>query len=248
MTNLEYYLEIKGLPNSDFNDKYEYLKKYKCSAPLILIETEDHVELKNKELPHFGGVYVDFLSGKSQWRKLHGGGNGQPVAKAVFSKKKEKPVVYDATAGLGRDSYVLASLGCKVVMFERNEVVRVLLKDGLRRAYDDSFEGENLREHLILSEKKSILELSDEKQCDVVYIDPMYPQGSFKAQVKKEMFLFHSLVGMDLDANLLFYKAMNIAKERVSVKRPSTAPFLANVKTFNSILTKSHRFDIYLPS
>ncbi len=40
------------------------------------------------------------------------------------------PDVVDATAGLGRDAFVLASVGCRVRMLERNPVVAALLDDG----------------------------------------------------------------------------------------------------------------------
>jgi 16S rRNA (guanine1516-N2)-methyltransferase len=35
--------------------------------------------------------------------------------------------------GLGKDAFVLASLGCRVTLVERNPVVHALLRDGLDR-------------------------------------------------------------------------------------------------------------------
>ena len=52
-----------------------------------------------------------------------GGGKGQDIAKAVGLNKGVKPSVLDATGGLGRDAFVLASLGCNVTMIERSPVV-----------------------------------------------------------------------------------------------------------------------------
>ena len=43
----------------------------------------------------------------------------QLIAKAGI-KPNVSPVVVDATAGLGKDAFVLASLGCHVTMAERN--------------------------------------------------------------------------------------------------------------------------------
>jgi 16S rRNA (guanine1516-N2)-methyltransferase len=45
--------------------------------------------------------------------------------------------VIDGTAGLGKDAFVLAGLGCKVTLVERHPVVVALLADGLARAWQD---------------------------------------------------------------------------------------------------------------
>ena len=58
-----------------------------------------------------GAVYAEFVEGAAKHRREQGGGRGQPVAKAIGLKgAKELPYVVDATAGLGRDSFVLAGL------------------------------------------------------------------------------------------------------------------------------------------
>lgn len=79
----------------------------------------------------------------------------------------------------------------------------------------------------------------------VVYLDPMFPHKQKSALVKKEMRVFQSLVGPDLDADGLLEPARLLATKRVVVKRPDYAPPLANVATPNAVVTKGHRFDIY---
>lgn len=66
----------------------------------------------------------------------------------------------DATAGLGRDAFVLAALGCRVRMVERHPVVAALLDDGLQRGYQDPEIGGWLRERLTLVHASSIDALS----------------------------------------------------------------------------------------
>ena len=242
-----YKIQIANINLTDLGVNEDLLNSYEFEVPYRLQWHDEHIELRNLVKPKEKGIFVDFVNGKLAWRRLHGGGSGQAVAKAVFSKKKEKPAVYDATGGLGRDAFVLASLDCVVTMFERNEIVRILLKDGLRRGYENSDIGEMLRKNLTLSDHRSILELSDEKSCDVVYLDPMYPKSNSTALVKKDMQAFHDIVGLDLDSDMLLSKALRIARHRFSVKRPKGADFLANVKSSSSIETKSHRFDIYVP-
>ena len=167
------------------------------------------------------------------------------MAKAVGIKGDYLPDVVDATAGLGRDAFVLASVGCRVRMLERNPVVAALLDDGLARGYADAEIGGWLQERLQLIHASSLTALTDiTPRPQVVYLDPMFPHKQKSALVKKEMRVFQSLVGPDLDADGLLEPARLLATKRVVVKRPDYAPPLANVATPNAVVTKGHRLDI----
>ena len=218
------------------------------SATLALVLTAQHLELRKVDEPKLGGIFVDFVSGAMAHRRKFGGGRGEAVAKAVGIKGDYLPDVVDATAGLGRDAFVLAALGCRVRMLERHPVVAALLEDGLRRGYEDAEIGGWLRERLTLLHAVSQQALSDITPApDVVYLDPMYPHRQKSALVKKEMRVFQSLVGPDEDADALLEPARRLAKKRIVVKRPDYAPPLAGVATQSAVVTKSHRFDIYPP-
>ncbi len=65
-------------------------------------------------------------------RRKFGGGKGRAIAKAAGLNKGATPTILDGTAGLGRDAFVLASLGCKVQMVERHPVVAALLMTDCR--------------------------------------------------------------------------------------------------------------------
>ncbi|WP_263458299.1 class I SAM-dependent methyltransferase, partial [Erwinia amylovora] len=93
------------------------------SAPMALVLTPQHLELRKRDEHKLGGIFVDFFSGAMAHRRKFGGGRGEAVAKAVGIKSGYLPDVVDATAGLGRDAFVLAALGCRVRMLERNPVV-----------------------------------------------------------------------------------------------------------------------------
>ncbi|MFN6886304.1 class I SAM-dependent methyltransferase, partial [Proteus mirabilis] len=100
----------------------------------------------------------------------------------------------DATAGLGRDAFVLASIGCNVRMVERHPVVAALLEDGLKRAYLDADIGEWMQQRMKLIYASSAQALTQISPApDVVYLDPMYPHKTKSALVKKEMRVFQSL-------------------------------------------------------
>ncbi len=81
-----------------------------------------------------GPVRVDFVEGAAAHRRVFGGGSGQMIAKAVGIAQGVRPRVLDATAGLGKDAFVLASLGCQMQLIERQPLVAALLEDGLARA------------------------------------------------------------------------------------------------------------------
>ena len=119
-------------------------------APFALVLTESRLELRKLDEPKLGAVYVDFVEGAVAHRRKFGGGRGQSIAKAVGLKSGAMPTVVDATAGLGRDAFVLASLGCKVTLIERSPVVAALLQDGLTRAAQDPEIGPWVRERMQL--------------------------------------------------------------------------------------------------
>ena len=196
-----------------------------------------------------GAVFVDFVAGAVAHRRRFGGGRGQSIAKAVGLKGGANPTVVDATGGLGRDAFVLASLGCRVTVVERSAMVAALLEDGLARAREDAEIGPWIDERLQLvhAEAVSWMEaLAQEAFPDVVYLDPMFPHRRKSALVKKEMRLLQALLGGDADADALLPAALRIARKRVVVKRPDYAPHLAEMTPTMAIASKKHRFDVYV--
>ena len=73
----------------------------------------------------------------------------------------------------------------------------------------------------------------------------MYPHSTKSALAKKEMRFLRQLVGDDIDAANLLALALVCAKQRVVVKRPRLAPYLAKFKPQHSIFGKQHRLDVY---
>ena len=217
-------------------------------AILALVQTPECLELRKLDEPKLGAIAVDFVDGKMAHRRRFGGGRGEAVAKAVGIKGDYLPTVIDATAGLGRDAFVLAAIGCKVQLIERNPVVSALLEDGLKRAYLDPEIGEFMQSRMVLLPFHTISEYAaaNEDTVDVVYFDPMFPHKQKSALVKKEMRVFQHLVGADLDSDDFFQPAKQAARKRVVVKRPDYAPFIAEQKPDFSQTTKNHRFDVYL--
>ncbi|MCX7120663.1 MAG: class I SAM-dependent methyltransferase [Gammaproteobacteria bacterium] len=219
------------LPLTELN-----LQNYKA----LLIVTETHLALKINSENSFSPLFVDFLQGPLNHRRHCGGGKKQSIAKAVGIKSKQKLHVLDVTAGLGRDAFVLATLGCDVMMCERSP------SDGLLRAQQEYW-FQQLSLKLINVDALNYFSQLDEKNYpDVIYIDPMFPEKTKSALVKKEMRILREVVGDDVDAEALLPAALKIAKKRVVVKRARLAPLLCNQKPDIVFEGKSSRFDVYL--
>lgn len=221
----------------------------KCKSQLALNFTEMEVELL--DLTQKMQLSVDFVHGALGHRKKYGGGRGQTIAKAVGIKQgKPLPHVLDATAGLGKDCYVLACLGCKIDMLERSAIVATLLADGIARASLNIEFAEIIQQGFELHNQDALSyldEIDDENKPDVIYLDPMYPEKKKSASVKKNMQMLQTLLGHDLDANQLLDVALDKAQQRVVVKRPKGAPALrASRQPTLAYESKSTRYDTYI--
>ncbi|AGP76566.1 MULTISPECIES: class I SAM-dependent methyltransferase [Alteromonas] len=190
-------------------------------------------------------VEVDFASPASLYRKQHGGGRKEPIVKAIGLKGNEGWHVVDATPGLGRDAFVLVSVGCKVTMIERSPIVAALLEDGIRRLAL-SFPELAAKMSLQHGNSAEVMQYFTGENVNAIYLDPMFPHKKKSALVKKEMRLFQQLLGHDPDADALLPPALKLATHRVVVKRPNSADVLAGEKPSMAIESKKHRFDVYL--
>ena len=100
---------------------------------LLLVVTDSGLELRETGPSAAGAVKVDFGRTGASARRLATASRRQPIARAIGLKKRT-PSVLDATAGLGRDAMLLASLSCSVTAVERSPILGAMLRDALERA------------------------------------------------------------------------------------------------------------------
>jgi len=194
-------------------------------------------------------LVIDLVSGKHADRAARATVKNEAIARACGVGKSPQPLhIVDGTAGLARDALVLAALGCKVALIERNPLVGALLQDALARltlAAPAALKGS------LYFAGSTLTAFEPCASVDVVYLDPMYPKGKHKrdqkSAVKKDMQMFHALVGDDADADALLAPALELAQKRVVVKRPTHADFLAGREPNQQVMSNKQRFDIYFP-
>ena len=220
--------------------------KLPARAAFILTVDQHGVSITRKATTH-QPLRVDFSSPSMNYRRRFGGGQGQAIARAVGLKGGSKPRVLDATAGLGRDSFILASLGCSVTLLERHIIVAALLSDGLRRGRGQEDIATVIdRMSLHVANAENWIRDHGDAGIDVIYIDPMFPTRSKSALVKGDMQLLHDLVGVDEDVELLLSTALRSNASRVVVKRPKRSANVAGFTPGFVLQGKSSRFDVYI--
>ena len=234
--------ETHDLPSASSPDTdWDYYLQYRNNI----------LELCNNrpEISSFNPISINFATGASFYRHKFDRKINQTVARAVGIKRGVRPRVCDLTAGFGNDGFVLAGLGCEIVLVERCPLMWALLEDGLRRGRDHHEIGKLLKSKvsLVFSEAKTFLENSDET-FETLFLDPMYPDRGKQALTKIKMRVLRELVGDDADSTeLLRCSIAYPKKKRVVVKRPIHAPVIQGFHPTLEIRGKKHRYDIYLP-
>lgn len=189
---------------------------------------------------------LDFIGGAVGYRRKFGGGRGQALPKALGFRPGITPTIVDATAGLGRDAFLLASLGAEVTLIERNDAVHALLAAALERAAAENTDLAAIvaRMTLIAGDARDIL---PRLNPETVLIDPMHPPRGKAALVKNEMRQLRELVGTDQDCADLLAIALAAARKRVVLKWPRRAAPLAGVRPpSHQIVGKSTRYDVFM--
>jgi len=210
---------------------------------LLLVVTADGLELRDGVDPRERGARADL----DRIELRTGTGNlsrKQPLARAVG---RDAETVVDATAGMGHDATLLALMGYDVIAVERSPVLAALLCDGIEHARRDPAFAEALGDRLrvIVGDARDVLGTIDPPP-DTIYVDPMFPpRRKASALPKKAIRLVRRLVGPEPDAAGLLAVARAVARQRVVVKRPTSAEPVAPDAS-HTVSCKLVRYDVYV--
>ena len=213
-------------------------------APVALVVDTHEVWLQALEKPRPGRVTIDFSSPDMLYRRKSG--HNEPLGRAVGVKKDLKPRVFDATAGLGRDAFVLADLGCNVELSEASPVLFFLLTHAKQTALLSA------QTKVVDAAQRMTISRGDSAQrslagFDVIYLDPMFPDRSKSAAVKKDLATVQALLESDKTGEqgaALLDWALSQPVGRVVIKRPAKSPYLGGIKPSHAISGKTVRFDV----
>lgn len=170
------------------------------------------------------------------------------LVKAAHLKGEAAPTAFDATAGFGEDSFLLAAAGYEVTLCESNPTIAALLRDALKRAAENA-QLAPIAARMHFHEADSIEVLSQlESTPSIVYLDPMFPERTKSAAVKKKFQLLHHLEAPCANEEELLKAALAACPRKVIVKRPVKGELLAGIKPAYSISGKAVRYDVLIPA
>lgn len=196
-------------------------------------------------------LHLDFAAPTLRQRLLDTRSGQSPLAKAFG--KLQRGVLWDLTAGLGRDSLSLAARGFEVRAVERDPVVHLLLCDARRRLAEQPMAWAAAvaeRVEPVWAEAASWL-VRQEQAPAAVLLDPMFAEEGRKSRVKKDLALLHQLVpsragdGAALAEVLGGWLAAREAETVVVVKRASGAPPLWARPSHSVASGGAARFDVH---
>lgn len=188
---------------------------------------------------------VDWTSDALQRRVQSG--RRQPLARACGIGRIDAPRILDATAGYGRDGYVLAALGAHVTLSERLKPLAAALAAGHALALEDPRTADTAaRMRIVPGDSRELL--TSAPPFDVIYLDPMYAAPGQKSLAKAPMEALRHLTDGDPDAGALVELAWEHATRRVVVKRSPKAPKLLARKPSFVLKSNRVRYDIYVRS
>ncbi len=222
--------------------------------------------IRRSELMREGIVRAFSLHKTNQLEKLKLSDNCRSEALGEISENSRRtnvyPVILDATAGLGEDSFLLAAAGAEVYMFESDPYTAALLRDTLDRALTDpDLSDIAARMHLSVSNSiaymKSLSVKQDDPQIliseylpamqpDMIYLDPMFPARTKSGLVKKKAQILQILEHPCENEEEMLTAALGTGARRIVVKRPKKGPYLAGRKPSYSLEGSVVRFDCYV--
>ncbi len=176
------------------------------------------------------------------------------LARAIGFKKNNPLRVFDATAGLCRDSFHFFCLGCQVLAIEAQPILFEVVSEQLARQVHSD------RLKLIRGDAVEFLttqakELSAAPAFDVIYLDPIFAHDKSKsARSGKESELLRALAAEPDEAadQQLLVAALAFKGVRVVVKRPLRAKEISVPADGKNLFLSKHsikgaaiRYDVY---
>ncbi len=164
----------------------------------------------------------------------------EALIKAIGKFSADK-IIHDLTAGLGRDSIIMALQGYQIIMFEQNQLIYQMLKAALAELANSEYQ--YIADKITLKNQDSFSYCANltYDRNNIFYLDPMFPERSKTAKVKKQLQLLQKIC--PVEKNLEHLLNCVKTKGKTILKRPRFAAKLA-LKEHHII--KGSKIDFYV--
>ena len=178
----------------------------KYNVPLISSESaETYVSIDDQSILHSGNYKLEnsFREGKFRVRISQYQGESL-LKKAIGWQSTSQKHILDTTGGLGHDAFILALLGQKITVLEKNTGLCILIEEALNNLPKLPYFN-NARNNISIINKDSRAFLTSAEHFDVIYIDPMFNSDKKLKRSKQMEFLANYLAEFD-DPSIDFYQ------------------------------------------
>ncbi|NEX02151.1 MULTISPECIES: class I SAM-dependent methyltransferase [Pseudobutyrivibrio] len=208
---------------------------------LELKYTEDGLTLTDGKL----SIMVDFKDMLPRLKQSNLQNEMQVKAARIKGQPMPQKII-DATAGFGEDSLILAAAGFDVDLYEFDDIIALLLEDGLDRAKNiPELAPIVARMHFHHADSIQAMQNLDYLP-DSILLDPMFPSRSKSAMIKKKFQLLQKIESPCSVEEELLNAAIAANPKRIIIKRPLKGPFLADKKPSYSLEGKAIRYDCFV--
>lgn len=231
---------IKIIDQSSKDKANDYSKKY--NIPIL----EDHLNVPclvfdNDISLHFQSTNLknSFNTGKFKTR-ISNFQSELLIKKAIGFSKKKQQTVLDITGGLGHDAFIMALLGEKVTLVEKNKGLCILIEEALNSLPLTSYFSEaQSRITVINADSREFIPMANE--FDVIFADPMFNSNKKLKRTQQMEFLdkyLHEYDDPSIDFHKTSFKRMVVKKELRSLSGIKEDPAI-------SFRGTSIKFDVY---
>ena len=187
-------------------------------------------------------IHIDFLKGQMGWRLKRT--DHETLLKNALGKKNDSLKILDGTAGYLSDSLIFLALGHKVIACEQSKILFMLLNDAIDRAKNELIFLSNLK----LIQGNAIDIYKTNKDIDLIYLDPMYPDNKKNALRSGNMNDIKNILDIEMIDNLedqIFFDFKKEQFNKIVLKRPIKSKIIDQNLNYQ-VKGKSTRFDVYI--
>ena len=224
------------------NEKFLDFVQQSLDCNLInSIPSEPYLSLENNVLSFHSSSFkkpfnFDPFTGKTGFRLQRY--EQESLIKKALGNLKPGSVIFDATAGLLRDSLILSNLGYRLISIEQSKILGTMLLVGLQANSDIS----RIDIYIGKAEK-----YAQDHQFDAIYFDPMFQTDQSALRDKNHRIISEILdmEGISNDNQNTFDILRKCSYQKLIVKRPVKSPSFDNNINYQ-IKGKSIRYDVYV--